>query len=215
MTAPPTRLPFGLAPGIHVARLGERIVVLDRSRDDYSLLVGPPAQALIELFGSGALAPALEPLEAAGLIDPTSRRRPAAITPAAQDHAGPGVQPRPADALAALLACAATAARLRWLGLERTCRRLEAVPGGRSDAAALAEALAAFASARRWYPRTPRCLFDSLALLAFLRGRGLAARAVFGVRLDPFGAHCWVEAAGRVVNDRVATTRAFTPIMVV
>jgi hypothetical protein len=58
-------------------------------------------------------------------------------------------------------------------------------------------------------------LLDSLALLAFLRQRGLYADLVFGVIRQPFAAHCWVQARGVVLNDRLDRVAEFTPILVI
>jgi len=66
----------------------------------------------------------------------------------------------------------------------------------------------------RWfYPRPYLCLFDSLALIHFLAHFRLHADWVFGVKADPFEAHCWVQADGLVLNDTVGRVSAFTPIM--
>lgn len=51
------------------------------------------------------------------------------------------------------------------------------------------------------------CLFRSLVLLRFLAGFGISADWVFGVRISPFDAHCWVSSEGILLNesrDRVA-----------
>ena len=45
--------------------------------------------------------------------------------------------------------------------------------------------------------------------------RGLAADLVFGVRLDPFAAHCWVQADCEVLSDGTGAVTSFTPILVV
>jgi hypothetical protein len=68
----------------------------------------------------------------------------------------------------------------------------------------------------RWfYPRPYLCLFDSLALIHFLARFGLYPDWVFGVRADPFEAHCWVQAGTVVLNDTVERVSALTPIMYV
>lgn len=57
------------------------------------------------------------------------------------------------------------------------------------------------------------CLVDSLAMLSYLRRRGCAAEAVFGVTAVPFQAHCWVQSHGVLLNDVVDHVSAFTPIL--
>jgi len=58
-----------------------------------------------------------------------------------------------------------------------------------------------------------RCLLDALTLMYFLIGRGIRATWVFGVRLEPFRAHCWVQHDNIVLNDTPEHVAAFTPIM--
>lgn len=210
--------PLHLAPGVHVARLGERFVVLDRRADDYSCLVGPAAAALRDLLDERREAQALAPLVDAGLLvrGPGGTPSDPPPLPGQAFETEADVTPRPGAVAAALGALAATSLELRVRRFDRICARLERQPAGSSSSSApLAARLAAFDAARRWYPRTPMCLFDGLALARFLRGQGVAARLVFGVRLDPFGAHCWIEHDGLLLRDRLATVQAFTPIMAI
>lgn len=60
-----------------------------------------------------------------------------------------------------------------------------------------------------------RCLNDSLALVAFLAREGIASRWVIGVRVQPFGAHAWVQVDGLVLNDLHENVRHYEPILVV
>jgi len=73
----------------------------------------------------------------------------------------------------------------------------------------------AFAGARRFVPIRPICLADSLALLDLLDRRGLSADLVFGVKLNPFSAHCWVQAGELILNDGLDTALRHTAILVV
>lgn len=59
------------------------------------------------------------------------------------------------------------------------------------------------------------CLFDSLALLHFLGRGGIHARWVVGVRIQPFGAHSWLQIGDMVLNDLHENVRRFRPILVV
>lgn len=49
-----------------------------------------------------------------------------------------------------------------------------------------------------------RCLQHSAALTCFLRGNGIPAECVIGIKVEPFVAHAWVELNGMVV---AGTTR--------
>ncbi len=72
-----------------------------------------------------------------------------------------------------------------------------------------------FRAARRLVPLKPNCLPDSLALAAFLFRRDIGCQLVFGVKLDAFAAHCWLEIDGAVLNESADSVAGFTPIMVI
>jgi hypothetical protein len=135
------------------------------------------------------------------------------------DHAGPAAvkfQHVRNFFSAALLA----SMRLRWSSIECTVRRVErrkcAAKRSVVDRCPLvAEHTAVFHALRRYYPREYLCLFDSLALVEFLARYGVFPQWVFGVKLEPFGAHCWVQDGSTILNDTVEYVRKFTPIMVI
>jgi hypothetical protein len=66
---------------------------------------------------------------------------------------------------------------------------------------------------RRLVPMPYSCLFDSLALLEFLAINGLFPSWVFGVRMNPFAAHCWLQEGRTVLNDTADAVRNYTPIL--
>ncbi|MEQ8073634.1 lasso peptide biosynthesis B2 protein [Xanthomonas hortorum] len=76
------------------------------------------------------------------------------------------------------------------------------------------KAASAFRRARRYVPVEPSCLLDSLSMTRFLSRRGPHASIVFGVTLDPFSAHCWVQAEGMTLNETIGQANAHTPILV-
>jgi hypothetical protein len=104
--------------------------------------------------------------------------------------------------------------RLRRRGLEGAVNRVrrDRPPEGTSASAAQ---VARFRAARRLVPVTPNCLTDSLALAAFLSRRAVAWKLVFGVKLDPFAAHCWLQNDDAVLNDAEDSVATFIPIMVI
>jgi hypothetical protein len=83
------------------------------------------------------------------------------------------------------------------------------------DSGRIRSLTAVFASLRLFYPRAYLCLFDSLALLNFLARADLYPDWVFGVRAEPFEAHCWLQSGKVVLNDTLERVSAFTPIMCV
>ena len=70
-----------------------------------------------------------------------------------------------------------------------------------------------FIAARRLVPYAPNCLTDSLALVRWLGRSG--ALLVFGVKLEPFAAHCWVQFGNLLLNDRADTVTQFRPVRVI
>lgn len=90
---------------------------------------------------------------------------------------------------------------------------LQAAPTSLSGA--LASLAASYNAARRMVPVKPVCLPDSLALLDFLARRQLSADLVFGVKLNPFAAHCWVQAGDVALNEASDHVTLYTPILVV
>jgi hypothetical protein len=81
------------------------------------------------------------------------------------------------------------------------------------DEEMLGELFRKFQKLRPFYPRPYLCLFDSLALLNFLGPYGAFPHWIYGVKLKPFAAHCWVQHANLVVNDVVEKVREYTPVM--
>ena len=53
-----------------------------------------------------------------------------------------------------------------------------------------------------WYWKEALCLQRSAATACLLRRSGVPAMLVIGAQQAPFKAHAWVEADGRVVNDK-------------
>lgn len=75
--------------------------------------------------------------------------------------------------------------------------------------------IAAFEQARLLRTAADRCLARSLALALRLAARGETAHVVLGVRLAPFGAHCWAQQGDVVLSDSVEEVTRYTPILVV
>lgn len=69
-----------------------------------------------------------------------------------------------------------------------------------------------FARARRLVPIPGNCLTDSLALVRWLGEHGAGATLIFGVKLDPFAAHCWVQTDETLLNDHPERVERFSPV---
>ena len=70
-----------------------------------------------------------------------------------------------------------------------------------------------FGRLRSLFPRRYLCLFDSLALIEFLARYDLFPSWIFGVRLEPWAAHCWVQEAGHIFNEELEEAAGYTPVM--
>lgn len=79
----------------------------------------------------------------------------------------------------------------------------------------LIDSAAVFRRVRLYVPVGMRCLVDSIAMARFLRRRNFHTDVVFGVAVDPFSAHCWVQAGDLVLNDTLGNVTSHIPIRVV
>lgn len=66
-----------------------------------------------------------------------------------------------------------------------------------------------------FYTLRAACLLDSLTLLHFLSTDGIHPDWVFGVKTEPFDAHCWVQEGEVVLNDLPDRVRQYSAILVV
>lgn len=60
-----------------------------------------------------------------------------------------------------------------------------------------------------FYFKQALCLQRSAALALLMRRSGLRAELIIGAKLFPFQSHAWVEADGRVVNDKEQVQQIF------
>lgn len=110
--------------------------------------------------------------------------------------------------------------KLRWLSMQRTVQSVEKrkqrpISPQPIDYNSFRDFIAIFHRLRPLYPRKYLCLYDCLALIEFLAHYRLFPQWVFGVKAEPFAAHCWLQEADLVLNDSVEFVRGFTPIMAV
>ena len=87
--------------------------------------------------------------------------------------------------------------------------------GDRNSGHGAAALAVRFARARLAVPAPRDCLTDSLALIAWLGGKGSDCELVFGAKLDPFAAHCWVQSGDLLLSDRLEEIDRFTPVGIV
>ena len=85
-----------------------------------------------------------------------------------------------------------------------------------ADPVRLRSLVTAFARLRPiFYTLRCACLLDSLTLLHFLGAEGIHPDWVFGVKTEPFDAHCWVQQGELLLNDIPDRVRQYSPILVV
>lgn len=64
------------------------------------------------------------------------------------------------------------------------------------------------------YTAQNACMLDSFTLVRFLALYGVFPDWVFGVKTEPFHAHCWVQQGSHVFNDSPDLVGEFAPILV-
>ncbi|HUA24156.1 MAG TPA: lasso peptide biosynthesis B2 protein [Steroidobacteraceae bacterium] len=85
-----------------------------------------------------------------------------------------------------------------------------------ADAVRLRALVSAFTRLRPlFYTLRSACLLDSLTMVHFLGAEGIHPAWVFGVKTEPFDAHCWVQLGETVLNDAPDRVRQYSPILVV
>ena len=128
------------------------------------------------------------------------------------------------DIISLLTAITRTNILLRFRSLERVAahvhRRRKKHSNRRNEASTAFEIerarrhVCAFRRLRPWaFTSNKHCFFDSLVLCEFLALRGVFPMWIFGVSVDPFAAHCWLQDSDIVIDDMPANVRSYTPIM--
>lgn len=226
---------YFLPPHVHFCRRGDDYVFLDLKQDDYILVNGKGAAALNALSLAGQANAvrvesndALQELLQGGLLitdrnkgrDLRATRATLAMESLIDPVAAPRTQLTLLHVYRFIAACTTAAIRLRRNQLDETVRAVELRKGRRSarqpfDMNRARDLTAAFHTLRALFPRNYLCLYDSLALLEFLARYGIFPTWIFGVRLEPWAAHCWVQEEQFVFNEGVEEAAAYTPIMAI
>ncbi|QUD90132.1 lasso peptide biosynthesis B2 protein [Phenylobacterium montanum] len=219
-------MPIQLSGDITFCETAGRLVFLDSARDRYFSLGGTAEHAFRQLWAGKAIDDCdaarlgrfglLEPAET--IVRPIQPPITAAPTRSALET-GIYMAFRRQDLVQTARALALAEWSLRrgfGPALRRLAQRKAALPAT-PDAAAPspAELALAYHRHRSALPFRKICLRDSLALLELLTRHGARADLVFGVKLDPFNAHCWVQAGEVVLSDALDVALAHQPIRVV
>lgn len=140
--------------------------------------------------------------------------------PAALEHsaeAGP-TSPAVASVLAAIATILSMRLQLRAFSLDRLLQKVQRTNRNcpeRKPGRKLGDLIGAFECAERLTVERDRCLLRSLALQSFLARYGHVSALVFGVRLHPFRAHCWLQQDATVLNDTIEVIGSFQALRTV
>lgn len=218
-------MPFRLRDGMSWCECSGRAVFLDRDRDRYFVLPEREDRAFRRWASGGEAAGEacqLDRLASAGVITcdagEISRAAPAAIVQPTRDLAAESKGAGLLDIVRAVIAQKRAEVQVRrrrladiLASVEAGAGQARAAPGQEARASRIA---AGFAAAASLVGKAELCLPRALAAYATCRRHGVAASIVFGVRIEPFAAHCWVQHAGAVIVGDLEETRLFTPILV-
>lgn len=211
-----------LTPGLTYCQAGGDLVFLDLTRDRYFCLKGNDRIAFEALCGARPVSAASQSrLTRSGLLiesaDANSLGAAWAAVPVRDIYELP-----PSNAGQSSTMTAAASLFWGWRAAKtsrlshsiNTLRiRRDLLPDG--PEAPVVEAAHNFNKRRAIMPFAQRCLPQSLALFHFLLRRRLKATLVFGVRTQPFAAHCWMQSPGYILTGTADEARNFTPILVV
>jgi hypothetical protein len=226
---------YFLPPHVHFCSRGDDYVFLDLQQDDYILVNGKAAAALHALSlaaGAGEAKPesadALQELLQGGLLttdrskgkDLRATTATLAMEPLIDPEAAPRVRLSPLHLYRFIAASITAAIWMRRVALYQTVRAVELRKARHSsrqsfDMDRARNLTAVFQALRALFPRNYLCLYDSLALLEFLASYRIFPTWVFGVRLEPWAAHCWVQEGQFVFNEDVEEAGAYTAIMTI
>lgn len=212
---------LSLAPHVHLAVLGDDVVLLDVAADAYLCIPDGRAQ-LRPLSDSAAVLPAdggiLAGLVEAGLVcaAPAPRDR----RPPARPARDVGLTGDGSPSLGEAFRLGGALWDLAWRYRGRPFAEVLAFAGRappcsaerRAEIVRLAQL---FQRAAVWLPMSRKCLVRSFVLLRFLQRSGLNAQWVIGVRTWPFSAHCWLQLDDMALDDAWERLVAYEPILAV
>jgi hypothetical protein len=218
---------------VHFCYVGQALVFLDLEHDDYTLVKGDAVAALKAISRvrptidpTSQCSAAIRELLDGGLLT-TDQYGGRDIAPT---HFGVSTE-QLVDAESAtngtataervfrfIAACTSAALQLRCRTLIQT---INAVQARKTKCAApldlelARELTATFRRLRGFVPINYVCLYDSLALIEFLAAYRVFPTWVFGVKLEPWAAHCWVQEGRLCFNEDVEEAAGYVPIMTV
>lgn len=237
--------PYLLAPHVYPCVSGQHVVLMDLERDKYVAVVpAHRLAAWVRGWPVGSMHAADSPHDAVAGADALVSQMLAHGMLVSDPHVGkPAVPVTAARAARSLVELdlddrPRTGAALLWrfgrsylhaqLSLKlrpiqaivETVRNRKAARAARShpdaDAVRLRTLVNAFTRLRPlFYTQRSACLLDSLTMVHFLGAEGFHPDWVFGVKTEPFDAHCWLQLGEAVLNDAPDHVRQYSPILIV
>ena len=216
-------MPHRLRDGLSWCVCNGRAVFLDLPHDRYFRL-SPQDDARFQewAMSSGSDDAAPQSLVEAGLLVACPAPAPRAVplvVPLTIDLAeDTRREARLIDIARAIVAQRQAASLIRHRGLAGAIAALASDgPASRSRPAdfqaAARRVAAAFASMPLAFAKAGQCLPRALAAYRMCRLAGAEPSLVFGVQLEPFAAHCWLQLGSEVVIGDLEQARMFTPIL--
>jgi hypothetical protein len=237
--------PYLLAPHVYPCISGQHVVLMDLERDKYVAVVPAHRLALwVRGWPVGAMqASDVPPLAGEGtdslvsqmlahgmlVTDPHVGKDaiPVATTRPQRSLIEFDLDARPQAGAAQLwrFGCSCLQAQLSLKlrpiqsiveGIRARKAHLAARPAEPADPIRLRSLVTAFTRLRPlFYTLRAACLLDSLTLLHFLSSEDIYPDWVFGVKTEPFDAHCWIQQGEILLNDVPDRVRQYSPILVV
>lgn len=211
-----------LRAGVSWCICARQAVFLDLTRDRYFCL----PDALDRIFRGWVAGEAIDPIArdaliAAGVAEPGSGALPlAARHSAATRDLAVGVRGRSIrDVLTAMAGQAFARRRLKRRSLASIVANDLEPRAGRpekaQDETVLRRIAGAFVTSGMLLRAADQCLPRAIAARRLCRSQGQDVALIFGVRLNPFAAHSWVQSGNAVVVGDLEQVRLYTPILVV
>lgn len=236
-----TEQKYWLAPHVHVCVIDGSAVLLDLRQDKYigigreymsalaASVMGWPMIAQSKLPSVPSAKDLLHQMLSAGILTTNpiigKEAQPPAICHPTRMATEPDLEYKPRgslrDASQVLIAAALAKALVKWRPIEAVVARVQdrkrrICAGGDCDLDAARPFVDSFLYWRPlFFTSKDECLFDSLVLVELLARKHLFPIWVFGVSMNPFRAHSWVQAGDRVLNDLPERVARFTPILAV
>jgi hypothetical protein len=107
--------------------------------------------------------------------------------------------------------------RIRSLeGMVERIRRRSMISRRSTDTACMAQLVSSYFKLQpKFFSSYNTCLRNSLTMIEYFAHHDIHPTWIFGVRMEPWAAHSWVQDGPIVLNDTVEHVRTYTPILAI